>query len=309
MKKKTIIFDCDTGTDDAIAIISALYSQELDIKAFTTVSGNVHLNHTSQNTLNLVDYLGFDIKVAKGADRPLKRKLEITQCHGENGLGSIELPKSKKDFYEKDAVETIYEEAVKLNGELEIVAVAPLTNIANAILKYPELKTLIKHITVMGGAIQGGNMSPVAEFNIFVDPESARIVFESGIPLKMVGLDVTEKTVIEKEEIHKYENLKSKAGKLVFDILKYMVERNEDGSFEGAVMHDGLALSTCVHPEFVKTQECYANVETKGEFTYGHTFCDIENRSGKDKNCNVAVEVDVKAYKKWLFDTICKAEN
>lgn len=304
MNRIPIIFDCDTGTDDAIAIISALYAKELDIRAFTTVSGNVHLDYTSNNTLNLVNYLGFNIKVAKGADKPLIRELKTAACHGIDGLGGIKIPKSKEPFYEKDAVDTIYDEAVKLNGELQIVAVAPLTNIAKAILKYPDLKGLIKHITIMGGAVEGGNMTRVAEFNIFVDPEAAKIVFGSGIPITMVGLDVTTKTIIYEEEVSKYKEVNSKAGKLAFDILQYMVDRNKGGKLEAAIMHDGLALGVCIHPEFVKTKEFYVDVETKGEYTSGHTFCDVENITGKNPNCRVAVEVDTKAYKNWLFETI-----
>lgn len=307
MSKIPIIFDCDTGTDDAIAIISALYSNELDIRAFTTVSGNVHLNHTASNTLNLIDYLGFDIKVAKGADKPMSRELKTADCHGLEGLGDVKLPKSNKSFYEKDAIETIYEEAVRFNGELQIVAVAPLTNIALAILKYPDLKKLIKHITIMGGAIEGGNMSRVAEFNIFVDPEAAKVVFDSGIPITMVGLDVTTKTILYEDEIEKYKTIDSKAGNLVYNILKYMIDRSIEGEMESAVMHDGLALGVCIHPEFVKTRYLYVNVETKGEYTFGHTFCDVENITGYSPNCNVAVEVDAKSYKNWLFEVISNA--
>lgn len=307
MKKIPIIFDCDTGTDDAIAIISALYSKELDIRAFTTVSGNVHLRHTARNTLNLVDYLGFKIKVAAGADKPLCRELKVAQCHGEDGLGGIYLPKAKAELYEKDAIETIYEEALKLRGELEIVAVGPLTNIAQALLKHPDLKKLIKHITIMGGAMRGGNMTQVAEFNIFVDPEAAKIVFEAGIPMTMVGLDVTLKTIISEEEMQAYKTIDTKAGKLTYEILNYMVERSKVDNLEEAVMHDGLALGVCIHPEFVNTESYYVNVETKGEFTYGHTFCDVENITGKEPNCQVALQVDAEAYKAWLLNTILQS--
>ena len=304
MKKTPIIFDCDTGTDDAIALMSALYSEELDIRAITTVAGNVALEHTSRNTLNLVDYLGFDIKVAKGEEKPLERKLQIATCHGDNGLGGIILPASTRDFYEKNAVDTIYEEALKLNGELHIVAVGPLTNIAKALIKYPDLKDMVKYITIMGGAIKGGNVTQVAEFNIFVDPEAARIVFESGIPMTMVGLDVTERTAIQEEEMEDYRNINSKAGKLTYEILQYMNMRNKKWNQEGAIMHDGLALGTVIHPEFITTKGYYVNVETKGEFTCGHTFCDRDNKLNKEANCNVAIDVRADEYKKWLLNVI-----
>lgn len=304
MKKTPIIFDCDTGTDDAIALISALYSEELDIRAITTVAGNVALKHTSRNTLNLVDYLGFDIKVAKGEEKPLERELHIATCHGDNGLGGITLPESTRGFYEKDAVDTIYEEALKLKGELHIVAVGPLTNIAKALIKYPDLKNMIKYITIMGGAIRGGNVTQVAEFNIFVDPEAANVVFEAGIPMTMVGLDVTERTIIYEKEIEEYGKIDSKAGKLAYDILEYMNIRNKQWNQESAIMHDGLALATVIHPEFISTKAYYVSAETKGEFTSGHTFCDRGNRLNRTENCNVAIDVKVDEYKEWLFNVI-----
>lgn len=160
MGKKPIIIDCDTGTDDAIAIIAALYSPELDIRAFTTVAGNVNLKNTCKNTLDLVRGLGFDIPVALGADKPLVRESIIhsgNKTHGDTGLGSVVLPDVKATFSNQNAVETIYAEALACSGELVLIPIGPLTNIAQAIFTYPDLKHHIKRIVFMGGAMYGGN--------------------------------------------------------------------------------------------------------------------------------------------------------
>lgn len=167
MKKLPIIIDCDTGTDDAIAIIAALYAPQFDLRAITTVAGNVELKYTSQNTLNLVRCLGFDTKVAVGAPQPIKSDIIHSgdDTHGDTGMGTVVLPKTDASFYEKTAVETIIEEARALKGELMLIPIGPMTNVALAIMAYPELKTLIKRIVFMGGAMRGGNMTSVAEFN------------------------------------------------------------------------------------------------------------------------------------------------
>ena len=180
MKKRPVIIDCDTGTDDAIALIAALYSPELDVKALTTVVGNVALRHTSRNTLNLVRGLGFDTKVAVGAPKPLMRDEIIysgMKTHGDNGLGSLVLPETDQPFYKKTAVETIYEEALACGGKLELIPIGPLTNIALAIAVHPDLKEMIKQIVFMGGAKDGGNITTTSEFNIWADPEAAKLVF------------------------------------------------------------------------------------------------------------------------------------
>jgi inosine-uridine nucleoside N-ribohydrolase len=306
------LIDCDTGTDDAIAIVAALYAPELDLRALTTVDGNAALKYTSQNTLNLVRYLGFDTKVAVGAPKPIIGEVihsdQVT--HGETGMGTVVLPEADSGFYEKNAVETIIEEARALKGELVLVPIGPMTNIAHAIMAYPELKTLIKEIVFMGGSMIGGNVTTSAEFNAWADPEALSIVLNSGIPCKMIGLDVTEKAVLDQEDAEFFKGLGTKAGQVVADILEFMFVRfNQNG--ENAFMHDGLAVAVTAVPDLVRTQKYYVDCECSGKYTRGHTYVatnDVLIKAGdRPKNCEVALELDLPRFKQFLKRSIANS--
>ncbi len=309
MSKRPFLIDCDTGTDDAIAIICALGTPEIELRAITTVAGNADLCFTAPNTLNLVRCLGHDIKVAKGAAQPLRRVLsEVREkvdrdageinTHGETGLGTLVLPDAGDDFYEKNACDTIYEQALACGGELEIVAVGPLTNIAVAILAHPELKQgLIKRITFMGGAAKGGNTTAVAEFNMLCDPEAAHLVLTSGIPCRMVGLDVTERAEVPDEMCDEIEKIGTKEAQVTADILRFMQVRRDEHGEESTLMHDALALAAAVHPEIVRTKRLFVDAECLGTYTFGHTFVAFDNRLGEfEPNCDVALELDLPAF-------------
>jgi inosine-uridine nucleoside N-ribohydrolase len=305
-----IIIDCDTGTDDAIAIIAALYSPEFDLRAITTVAGNVALKYTSQNTLNLVRYLGFDTKVAVGAPQPIKSDIIHSSgedTHGNTGMGTVVLPKAEGTFYEKTAIETIIEEARALNGELVLIPIGPMTNIALAIMAYPELKTLIKEIVFMGGAMRGGNITSVAEFNAWADPEALSIVLNSGIPCKMIGLDVTKKAIMKQADADYYRGLGTKAGQVVADLLEFMFVRFNAGK-EDALMHDGLAVAVTAKPELVKTQRYYVDCECAGTYTRGHTYVAYKDfffkKGERPELCDVALDLDLLRFKEFLSSAI-----
>ena len=199
MQKRPYIIDCDTGTDDAIAIIAALYSDEVEVKAVTSVNGNVEHKYVCQNNLDLMEYLGQTVPVAKGAVQPFRDNgLHSSDgTHGKTGLGDLTLPRAQHSAFDpRIASQLIHEIAVEEKGELELLVIGPMTNIAIALLQYPDLPGLIKHIWFMGGAAVGGNVNTTAEFNIWVDPEAAHVVMGSGIPMTMVGLDVTLKAAM-----------------------------------------------------------------------------------------------------------------
>jgi pyrimidine-specific ribonucleoside hydrolase len=309
MKKISILIDCDTGIDDAIAIVEALYSPEFDVRAITTVNGNVPLEYTSQNTLNLVRYLGFDTKVAIGAPKPIIGEFirSIGGVHGDTGLGTVVLPKASDSFYEKNAVETIIEEARALQGELVLVPIGPMTNIALALMTYPELKSLIKEIIFMGGAMIGGNATTTAEFNAWVDPEALSIVLNSGIKCKMIGLDVTEKTVMDRDDADYFRGIGTKASNFVADILDYMLTcLSTSGKY--IYMHDGLAVAVTAVPEMVKTKRYYVDCECLGKYTRGHTYVATNElfikKGEKPELCDVAIEVDIPRFKQFLKKSI-----
>lgn len=311
MGKQPVIIDCDTGTDDAIAIIAALYSPELDVRAFTTVAGNVALEYTSKNTLNLVRYLRFDTKVAIGAKKPILRERIIhsgNKTHGDTGLGTIILPESNDSFYDKNAIDTIVEEARKFRGELILIPVGPMTNIALAIKAYPELKQLIKRIVFMGGAMWGGNMTTTTEFNIWADPEAAKVVFASGIPLTMVGLDVTLKAVLSASNADEIRQIGTTASTITADLLEFMFKRNKKGG-EDALMHDALAVGVCIDPTLVKTNEYFVDCECNGTYTSGHTFVAVTKIFKKEPNCSVAEELDHPGFINWLKGAISNSKK
>lgn len=311
MSKRPFLIDCDTGTDDAIAIMAALYSPQINVKAVTSVNGNVLEIYTSQNNLDLMEYLGRDIPVAHGAIRPLMCNDPVSKTssgtHGKKGLGSIELPPAQKTRFDpRVASELIYDTAVECKGELELLVIGPMTNIAIALCNHRDLPGLIKHIWFMGGAVRGGNVLPTAEFNIWVDPEAGHIVTQSGIPMTMVGLDVTLKAVMVEADAAELRKADTKAANLTADLLEYMFLRRDQGG-EDAVMHDALALAAALCPECLVCKDCFIDVEHTGTYTPGHTFADLRGKTGKTPNASVALDIDVPRFRRWLVETISRS--
>ena len=306
MSKRPFIIDCDTGTDDAIAILAAYGCPDMDILAITSVNGNVAEKYTSANNLNLVEYLGKETKVARGAALPLYTRGDYySDTHGSTGLGNCELPTAvKSSFIPETAPELIYKLACE-HGKIELLVTGPMTNIAIALSLHPDLKEHISYIWFMGGAAVGGNVSTTAEFNIWVDPYAAKIVIESGIPMTMVGLDVTEKAIMLPDDEKELRGFGTKAGIFAADLLQFMFDRCAKGG-EDAMMHDSLALAAAFAPECLKCTKYFVDVECVGEYTAGHTMVEMKSRRNKDHipNVEVALEIDVPAFRKWLVKSI-----
>lgn len=269
-----IILDTDPGVDDAMAIFLALRSPELKIEAITAVSGNVPLAFTLPNALRLVEIAGRpDVPVAGGAATPLVRRLVTARyVHGNNGLGGVEFPEPKLKPVAEPASELIRQLVHGSPGEITIVAVGPLTNVATALKSDPALAAQIKGIAMMGGSLSGGNITPAAEFNFYVDPEAARIVFDSGVPLTMVGLDVTRKVLLTEEHLKVLQAAPSPVSQAAAKIMRATLERMRKGRDVTVVaMHDPLTVAQLIDPTLLTLKDYYVQIETSGEYTAGES--------------------------------------
>ena len=270
-----VIIDTDPGVDDAFALLLAMRSPELKIEGITAVAGNVPLELTLPNALRMVEIAGrTDFPVAAGAKSPLTRRLvTAAYAHGENGLGGAVFPEPKIKPVAEPAAEFIRQIVRKYPGEVTLITVGPLTNVATALNMDTALASLIPKLVMMGGSLSGGNITPAAEFNIYVDPEAARIVFQSGIPIVMVGLDVTRKTSLTEDHVRTLEASRDPAAQAAAKIGRNAIKQNhERGFLVGPNMHDSLAVAAFIDPSILKFKEYYVDVETAGELTAGETL-------------------------------------
>ncbi len=270
-----VIIDTDPGVDDALALLLAMRSPELKIEAITPVAGNVPLELTLPNALRMVEIAGrIDIPVAAGAKAPLVRRLvTATYAHGENGLGGAVFPEPKTKPATETAAELIRRIIRKYPGEVTLLTIGPLTNIATALAADPELAGMVRSLVMMGGSLSGGNITPAAEFNIYVDPEAARIVFQSGIAITMVGLDVTRKTSLTEDHLHQLQAGQNAVSQAAATIARNAIEHNrERGFLVGPNMHDSLAIAGFIDGSLLKVKDYYVDIETTGELTAGETL-------------------------------------
>ncbi|MGE0970613.1 pyrimidine-specific ribonucleoside hydrolase RihA [Klebsiella sp. WOUb02] len=291
-----IILDCDPGHDDAIAIVLALASPELDVKAITSSAGNQTPEKTLRNVLRMLTLLQRqDIPVAGGARKPLMRELIIADnVHGESGLDGPALP--EPDFAPQNvtAVELMAKTLRESPQPVTIVATGPQTNVALLLNSHPELHDKIARIVMMGGAMVLGNWQPAAEFNIYVDPEAAEIVFQSGIPVVMAGLDVTHKAQIHDMDIERFRQLGNPVATIVAELLDFFMEYHKDAKwgFTGAPLHDPCTIAWLLKPELFTSVERWVGVETQGKYTQGMTVVDYYFLTGKQPNTTVLLDVD-----------------
>jgi inosine-uridine nucleoside N-ribohydrolase len=288
-----IIIDTDPGCDDAIAILLALNSPEVDLQAITVVAGNVTARQGLENALKLASLAKrCDIPVAAGAQQPLAQKLVTAEAfHGPNGLGGVELPAPACRVDSRFGPDLIIELVHRYPREIILVPIGPLTNIALAISKDPSIVPLVKQVVIMGGSTSGGNTSAAAEFNIFNDPEAARIVFNAGWTLTMVGLNVTEKTLFTREHLEDVKKSHEPLAELASRVLSFMLSVSDRPGRSGSAMHDPLAMGAVVDAAVITTQDRHVEVETRGEFTRGETVVSRQS-SSEHRNVHVAVGVD-----------------
>lgn len=302
---RNIIIDCDPGHDDAIAILMALaHKDRLNIKGITTVGGNQTLEKITDNALKILSFVNEDIKVARGAEGPLLRELRTgAEAHGESGMDGPILPEPKFNAVEENAIEFMAKIIKESNEPITLVPLGPLTNIALLLKSYPELKEKIEYISLMGGACYGGNVTPCAEFNIYVDPEAARIVFNSGIPIAMSGLDVTHKAQIFDDEIAKLKDLGT-VSNMVAELLDFYSIASKRFGFEGSALHDPCAVAWLLKPEIFTAKKCHVDIETYGELTRGMTVVDCTIKDEKNGNTEVLFDVNREAFVNMVFDAL-----
>ncbi|AIQ76489.1 MULTISPECIES: nucleoside hydrolase [Paenibacillus] len=305
-----IIIDCDPGHDDAIAILLAIAnSEKLDLRGITTVGGNQILDKITENALKVISFVNADIPVAKGAAGPLFGKLVTgEEAHGESGMDGPLLPPSKFRPVEQGAVEFMLNIIRSSEEKITLVPMAPLTNIALLITAYPEIKDRIEKISLMGGGISYGNVTSTAEFNIYVDPEAARIVFESGIPITMSGLDVTDKAAIFEDEILALKE-RGPVSTMVGELLDFYSIYGKKMGYVGSALHDPCAVAWLLHPELFEFEHLYVTVETEGKLTRGMTVADRRKKTDRPANVQVLVGVDREAFMRLIFDSLEKLDQ
>ena len=270
---KKIIIDTDPGTDDALAILLAVNSPQLDVRAITIVAGNVTADLGLENALKVMSLAGrCDILVAKGAAHPLFQKLNTEEFwNGKNGLGGAELPPSRCHASSQFGPDLIIEMVHRYPHEITLVPIGPLTNIALAISKDPSIVPLIKEVVLMGGSITGGNVNAASEFNIHSDPEAASIVFNAGWPITMVGLDVTEHTLITDADVARLERAGGPEASFAAAVARFQIGTYQGTGFGGGAVHDALAVGAVIDRSLLKTQDMRVEIETDGKFTRGET--------------------------------------
>jgi inosine-uridine nucleoside N-ribohydrolase len=294
MPPKRIIIDTDPGVDDALGFLLALASPEIKLEALTTTQGNVTLEKATRNALSVLELArASHIPVASGSVVPLVQPLRASpDVHGESGLGNARLPEPHGQPLLNHAVDYLIERILAEPGEISIFAIGPLTNLAMAIRKEPRFAKSVKELVIMGGAIlEYGNITPQAEFNIYVDPHAAHIVFHSGMPLTLIPLDVTHKCLLRQEHVDRLMKISSSISCFIRDVVEVYIKSSEDYGYSGCAMHDPLTLATVIAPELLTLKDYFVDVDISGGVSMGKTFADILNVTKKPANMKVAMKV------------------
>lgn len=313
-KKIPIVIDCDPGHDDAMAILWALASPQLELRAVTTVAGNQTIEKVTTNAIKVLTKAGrLDIPVAMGAKTPLIRKLVVggEVVHGSSGLEGPVLPECGFAPSKLTALELLIQTLEEAEEKITLIPIGPLTNIATLLIVRPDLKEKIERLSIMGGGAYMGNWTPAAEYNIWADPEAAKVVFHAGLPIIMAGLDVTHKAYITREE---NEELRAQGNELsVFaaELIDYFSRYHyEVEGFPGCTMHDPTAVAALLYPEIFTGVTCNVDVETTGELTTGMTVVDTIGYKEKifgekvEKNTTVLFGVDRPKYVKAFLEAM-----
>ena len=306
MNATPVLLDCDPGHDDAIALLLALASPDLELRGVTTVAGNQTLEKTTANAIRVLEFAGrTDIPVAAGADRPLVREPFVAAyVHGETGLDGPDLPPPRSAPVDRHAADFLADRIREANGDVTLVPTGPLTNVALMLALHPDARP--ERIVLMGGAIAEGNVTPAAEFNIWCDPEAAARVFASGIDVTMIGLDVTHKALFTSAHAGR---LTGRVGEMVTELLRFYDRfHREVYGFDGSPIHDAVAVAHVMRPDLVQTAERNVEIEFESELCRGRTVVDLWKRTNREPNAHVGVEIDAEGFLDLLVERINSLE-
>lgn len=299
-----IIMDTDPGIDDAAALAMALNNPEIDLKLITAVAGNVTVDKTTANALKIVHFFKKDVPVAAGAAQPLIKPFEdAARIHGESGMLGYDFGDDYGQPIAKPAVEALHD-AIMAEDEITLVPTGSYTNIALLLAEYPEVKSHIKQIVAMGGSISGGNMTSVAEFNVFTDPDAASIMYQSGIPIVTVGLDVTLKALLTPATQAKLLSL-GETGKMLHGLITHY---NDGDNEQGHPMHDVNTIFYLLHPEVFTTKDLWIDIQTSGP-AIGAMVADVRGAYHNGQtNAKVCVDIDAEQFNQWFIEQVEKIE-
>lgn len=302
---RKIIIDCDPGHDDAFAIMTAsAHRDKLNTLAVTTVGGNQVLDKVTANAQKILSYIKEDMPLAVGQATPLIKPIHTGEdAHGESGMDGPNFHEYDYKISSTNAVKYMHDLISASEEKVTIVAIGPLTNIALLLRTFPEVKDKIEEICLMGGGVDRGNRTPTAEFNIYVDPEAAKIVFNSGVEIVMAGLDVTEAAMMMDDEIELLKN-KGKASRLTWELLQFYSKASKRFGFEGSALHDLCTIVYLLRPDLFKGVKYHVDVETYGELTRGMTVGDKRPVSDKAPNTLVLTEVQRVEFIKFFIESL-----
>jgi purine nucleosidase len=300
MTPNRIIIDTDPGIDDALTILLALASPEIQLEALTITQGNVTVEKGTRNALAVLEFLGASqIPVAQGCSLPMVGPLLASDhIHGTSGLGNTNLPEPNMNPVPKHAIDYLIKRFLAEPGEISLFAIGPLTNVALAIRKEPRFAEAVKKMVIMGGAIrEGGNITPQAEFNVYCDPHAAHVVFHSGIPITLIPLDVTHKCMLYTEQIKQLNQRENPIARFVAEATAtYINFTKTKTGVDGCALHDPLTLATVIAPEVLTFEEHYVDVDISSGPSLGGTFADFYHTTGNPPNMKVALDVRGKEF-------------
>ncbi len=308
MSPKHIILDTDPGIDDALAILLALASPEIILDGITTIHGNASTAQTTRNALAILELAkASHVPVFKGCDAPLvKESLFSPETHGDTGLGYVSLPEPRSKPLLRHGSDFLIEKALSKPGEITLVAIGPLTNVALAIRKEPKFAKSLQEIIIMGGAIRHpGNVTALAEFNAYVDPHAMHIVFHAGIPTTLVPLDVTYQCILTASDVERLLKINSPITKFIKDSTDFYIEYHDTWQgIKGCIINDPLALALSFTPDLCDYQELPVDVDISGGVSMGKTFADFYNYQKKPANMRVALGVRARDFIELFLERI-----